>query len=249
MQPLSDQVILAIYPFEDLSLKHGLDIFCRSFSADLVTELSRFRQFKIIRLPARFPAGYQALDTAIQTIKTDYFIQGTFRGDNNAIRINVQLYNSETQHLVWGSRLEGKLADLNEIQESLLLQVIGILQQQIKTDLISGIRKKARVEFKAYEHWLYGIEEIKKGSVENDLKAREHFEKALQIQPDYSLGCSGMSLTYFNEWSCQLWDRWDACKSGAYEWAQKAIVLDDQDYIAAMVLGKILLYDEAYETA
>jgi TolB-like protein len=249
MRPIYDQIILAIYPFEDLSLKHDLDIFCRSFSADLVTELSRFRQFQIISLPARPAAGPQTTETSILTVKTDYFIQGTFRGDNKTIRINVQLYNSETQHLVWGSRLEGKLTDLHEIQDSLLLQVIGALQQQIKSDLVSGIRKRARVEFKAYEHWLYGIEEIKKGSVENDLKAREHFKMALEIQPDYSLGCSGMSLTYFNEWSCQLWDRWDACKSGAYEWAQKAIELDDQNYIASMVLGKILLYDEAYETA
>jgi len=30
------------------------------------------------------------------------------------------------------------------------------------------------------------VEEVKEGSVENDIKAREHFEKAIKIQPDYS---------------------------------------------------------------
>ncbi len=82
-----------------------------------------------------------------------------------------------------------------------------------------------------------------------DLRARDHFKKALEIQPDYSLGYIGMSLTYFNEWSCQLWDRWDVCKTGAYEWAQQAIELDDQNYVAAVVPGKIFLYEGSYETA
>jgi tetratricopeptide (TPR) repeat protein len=75
----------------------------------------------------------------------------------------------------------------------------------------------------------------KKGSFENDINAREHFEKAIEIQPDYSLAYSGMSLTYFNEWSCQLWERWNISKSGAYQWAQKAIELDDQNYVAALI--------------
>jgi Tfp pilus assembly protein PilF len=39
------------------------------------------------------------------------------------------------------------------------------------------------------------MEELKKGSVEADLKARQHFEKALKIQPDYALACTGMSLS------------------------------------------------------
>jgi tetratricopeptide (TPR) repeat protein len=90
---------------------------------------------------------------------------------------------------------------------------------------------------------------VKKGSLEKDLEAREHFQKALLIKPDYSLAYSGMSLTYFNEWSCQLWDRWDIAKTGAFEWAQKAIELDDQNYIAALVLGKIFLFEGSYETA
>jgi Tfp pilus assembly protein PilF len=159
------------------------------------------------------------------------------------------LYNSSTRHMVWGNRLEGNLSGLNEIQDNLLAAVVGVLQQQINNDLLSAMRKRPRVEFRAYEHWLYGMEEVKRGSVESDLLAREHFQKALEIQPDYSLAYTGMSLTYFNEWSCQLWERWDVSRSGAYEWAQKAIELDDQNYIAALVLGKIFAYEDSYDTA
>ncbi len=245
----ADHITLAVFPFEDLSLQKDLNIFCRSFSADLKTELSKFRQFGVISYPNHALSSDTSFTSFFDELKTDYFIQGNFRCDKDVVRINVQLYNTHTQQLVWGNRLEGKLNNLDEIHENVLIGVVGILQQQINYDLLSRIRKRPKVEFKAYEHWLYGVEELKKGSVENDLKARQNFQKSIEIQPDYSLAYSGMSLTYFNEWSCQLWDRWNICKSGAYEWAQKAIELDDQNYIAAMVLGKIFLYDGSYETA
>ena len=225
-------------------------IFCRSFSTDLVTELSRFRQFQVISLPphATTDNDFQSTKT-FDSLKSDYFIQGTFRCENDRVRINVQLYNSDTHQMIWGNRLEGNLTGLTEIQDNLVTEVIGILQHQIHSDLLSLIRKRQKVDFRAYEHYLYGMEEIKKGSVESDMIAREHFAKALEMQPDYSLAHAGMSLTYFNEWSCQLWDRWEICKSGAYEWAQKAIELDDHNYVAAMVLGKIFMFEGSYETA
>ena len=240
----SGSIALAVFPFEDLSSRKELSIFCRSFSTDLITRLSRFRQFRVIRFsPDVSPEGIP------DTIKSGYFVQGEFRCHNETVLLNVQLYNIETKHLVWGNKFEGDLKDLNEIQDNLLKSVVAVLQQQIDHDLLSGIKQKPKVAFSAYEHWLYGMEELKKGSVEADLKARQHFEEALKIQPDYALACTGMSLSYFNEWTCQLWDRWEVNKTGAFEWAQRAIEQDEQNHIIAMVLGRIFLYEGSYDTA
>lgn len=208
----NDQIFLAVFPFEDLSMQKDLGIFCRSFSADLVTELSRFRQFGIISFPGHFSATDPSSVKSFDKLQTDYFILGTFRYERENVRINVQLYNSNSGHLVWGNRLEGKLTELNEMQDNLLNGIVGVLQQQINYDLLSRIRKRSKIEFRAYEHWLYGMDALKQASVENDLVARAHFQKALEIQPDYSLAHTGMSLTYFNEWTCQLWERWDVSK-------------------------------------
>jgi len=46
-----------------------------------------------------------------------------------------------------------------------------------------------------------------------------------------------------------MWDRWDQSQEEAFEWANKAIELDEQNYVAALVLGRILMYQGAYETA
>jgi TolB-like protein/tetratricopeptide (TPR) repeat protein len=244
-----EHITITVLPFENLSRNTELAIFCRSFSGELITELSRFRQFRVINLPILNMDDEINISSVLDSVKSDYFIQGTFRCEKNNVRINVQLYNGDTHQMIWGNRLEGRLESLSDIQDNLLTEIVGVLQHHIHSDLLYRIRKRPKIDLKAYEHCLYGMEEVKKGSVESDLLAREHFKKALDIQPDYSLAHTGMSLSYFNEWSCQLWDKWDICKGGAFDWAQKAIELDDHNHIAAMVLGKIFLFEDAYDTA
>lgn len=239
MNSLRDKndITLAIYPFENLTEGNGLDVFCKSFQVDLVTELSRFRQFRIIA--ARDHASPSA----------DYVIKGSFHYVDERLRINAQLINQTNNHIVWADRFEGSRESLFAIQENLLREVVSSLQQQLNYDLLTHIRRKTKLDLTAYEHWLYGMEELKKGSLEADEKARTHFQKAIDIDPTYSLACSGMSMTYFNEWSCQLWDRWELSQKGAFEWARRAIELDEQNYVAACVLGRVYLYEGQYPTA
>lgn len=231
-------VNLAIHPFENLTEQNGMDVFCKSFYIDLVTELSRFQQFRIIPYGSSQKGCY-----------SDYDIKGSFRYQNETLRINAQLFNSHNNRVVWAEKFEGNKESIFSIQEAILNQIVSALQLQLNHDLLIHIRKKSPVNLSAYERWLYGMEELKKGSVEADEKARVHFQKAIEIDPGYSLAYSGMSLTYFNEWSCQLWDRWDVCQRGAFEWAQKAIELNEQNYVAAMVLGRVYLYEAEYEIA
>lgn len=230
------EIALTIFPFENLTDGRDLDVFCRSFQIELITELSRFRQFNIIAHDSK-------------SAHIDYTIKGSFHHHDEQIRINAQLIDNADNRIVWADRFEGTLASIFSIQEGLLTQIVSRLQHQLNYDLLSRMRKKPAPNLSAYEYWLYGMEELKKGTPEADEKARTYFQKVIEIDPNYSLAYSGMSMTYFNEWSCQLWDRWDVCQFGAYEWAKKAIGLDEQNYVAACVLGRIYLYEAQYELA
>ena len=243
-------VTLAILPFENLSLGNDLDILCQSFSIDLTTELSRFKQFQIVapdsidQIKSEAEEQVNALGLDI-----DYHIKGSFRADRDLMRINAQLLSTKNRHLVWADRFEGTTEQILDIQDDLLKQVVSNLQQQLNYNLLSQIREKPKIKLKAYECWLYGMNEVKKGSVESDMRAREYFQQAIEEEPHFSLAYSGMSLTYFNEWSCQMWERWDVSQAEAFEWANKAIEFDERNYVAALVLGRILMYKGSYETA
>jgi TolB-like protein len=234
----STEISLAIFPFENITEQNGMASFCRTFYIDLVTELTRFQQFRVI-----------PFESVGEVVNPDYSIKGSFGYQNDIYRINAQLVNNHNNQIVWAERFEGDNNSIFNLHEAVLKQIVSTLQLQLNNDMLIHIRKKSPMNMSAYEHWLFGMEELKKGSVEADEKARVHFQQAIEIDPGYSLAYTGMSLTYFNEWSCQLWERWDVSKRGAFEWAQKAIDLNERDYVAAMVLGRVYLYEAEYKIA
>src|SRR5690606_13063337 len=197
--------------------------FCRSFYIDLITELSRFRQFQIVAHESISAFASAGFNDEPKQLKVDYSINGSFRFYNGLLRITAQLVNNQTNYVTWADRYEGDKESIFAIQEDLLKQIVSSLQQQLNYDLLSHIRKKSPVQLSVYENWLYGMEELKKGTLESDECARDYFQRAIEIDPGYSLAYSGMSLSYFNEWSCQLWERWEICQQGSFYWAQKAI--------------------------
>jgi TolB-like protein len=147
----ANSITLAVFPFENLSSGKEADIFCKSSTLGLTTELSRFRQFQIIspnsiqNLP--LPGSVDA--KGFNSLETDYYIQGSFCSEQDRIRINAQLIASKTQALVWADRFEGSSEDLAIIQEGLLSEVVSSLQHKLDDDLISNSRQKQKVDFKA----------------------------------------------------------------------------------------------------
>jgi tetratricopeptide (TPR) repeat protein len=100
-----------------------------------------------------------------------------------------------------------------------------------------------------YDCWLRGFECLKRGTVEADAEARSYFERALEADPSYGRAYAGLSLSHFNEWSCQAWQKWDETERLAYDHARRAVALDDADPMVQVVLGRILLYRRRFDEA
>ncbi|HET9606411.1 MAG TPA: hypothetical protein VFO87_05130, partial [Nitrospira sp.] len=60
---------------------------------------------------------------------------------------------------------------------------------------------------------------------------------------------AGLSLSHFNEWSCQAWDLWEEKEKLAYEHALRAEALDPDDQIVQVILGRIEQYRRDFEKA
>lgn len=231
------EISIVIHPLDQLFSDNGAQGFSKSFFSDVVTALSRFRQFRIITNDSLRPDE-----------NPDYAVKGLVRHTAYKIRINAQLINNQTGRVVWAESFEVETGSIEQ-QEETAKQLVAALQQQLNHDVLNGVRRLPSDAVSVYGNWLLGMDELKKGTLEADEIAREYFKKSIDLDKNFSLGYSGMSLTYFNEWSCQLWDRWDLSQRGASEWAKKAIELDEDNHIAALVLGRVYLYEAEYEIA
>ncbi len=244
-------ICFAILPIRNLSDNPEMDIFCAGLVMDLITDLSRFRSFHLIAYDAikALPEVEHAAVQPFQDVQLDYLVKGLLRHHGDRLHFNIQLINARQNRLVWAEKISGALEDIFRIQEEIAEKIVVSLQHFVDADLLAEMRKKPMTSLSAYECWLRGYQELKKGTLESDEQARVYFRNAMDIDPHYARAYTGMSLTYFNEWSCQIWDRWDVSRKGAFEWAQKAVELDEQDHVSIAILGRIHLFNGDYEKA
>ncbi len=242
---------IAVLPFHNISPDQNLNYFALGFAEDLITDLSRFSSLQVISSHSSGAMVDENLkeDDLVSTLKADYLVKGSYRQKGNDLRINTQLVLTREGTIVWSHRYEADIYSLFEIQDDITEQLVSALQREIDINLLASTQYKPRTSLAAYEYWLMGMEELRKGNLESDNNARELFQQALAIDPNYSRAYAGLSLSYFNEWSCQFWERWDYSQKGAFEYAIKAVELDDTNYISMTVLGRLYIYKGEWERA
>ena len=243
------EILVAILPFKTYTLNEELKMLIHGFTEDLIIDFSKFLGLSVISQYSTQHITNTTDKAVIGKLGVDYLITGSFRTRNADIRISVQLVRTEDHKVVFARQYEKDRLSLLQTQDDIIQQIVSVLQQQIDYDLLSYSYKKNTVQLAAYENWLIGMNLLKKGSPENDLKARKYFEAALKIDPAYARAYTGISLSYFNEWSCQLWEGWEVSKNGAHEYALKALELDENDYLSLAVIGRTYLFAGEWEMA
>lgn len=243
--------VIAVLPFENFSAGQFNDYFTNGFVEDLLTDLARFKNLQVISSYSSrkiSAAGNDEIQVS-RDLGINYFLRGALIKRKETIRITTQLIETETGKLLWAEKYDSPLEDLFDIQDDIVHQVAGAISFQIDTELLAGSRRKPVTNLAAYEFWLQGMDLLRQGSGESDLKARALFEKALEIDPYFSRACTGLSLSHFNDWSCQMTDQWEIVGNNALKYAMKAVELDNSDHIAQLVIGRILMYRREFDLA
>jgi tetratricopeptide (TPR) repeat protein len=159
----------------------------------------------------------------------------------------VQLVEAANGRQVWADRYDATAGDLHAVQDAIAARIARTLAVQIDQARLGLARRAPLASLEVYDCWLRGLECLRKGTVEADAEARRFFERALEIDPAYARAYTGLSLSHFNEWSCQAWTQWDENKRLAHEYARRALVLDETDTMVRVVLGRILVYRHRYD--
>ena len=236
---------VAIAPFDNLSGDPAQDYFARGFVEDVATELSRFGTLEVLH-PRAFAAAARDAGAAVPAA---HMVHGSVRRTGGSVRVNVQLIETAHGRQLWADRYDATAADLFAVQDAIAARVASTLAVRINEARLGIARRAPLSSLEAYDCWLRGLDRLRTGSVEADSEARGFFERALQIDPGYARAYAGISLSHFNEWSCQAWVKWDEKERLAHEYAQRALALDETDAMVQIVLGRILVYRRQFDEA
>ncbi len=245
----SKNISIAVLPFKVINKNERLRTLIHGLTEDLITNLSKFVGISVISQLSTEQITDISDYGEIDKLSADFLVVGSVRTVVDMLRITIQLINANDRSVEFSDQLDKSVGEIFDTRDAMVQQIVSALQKEIDFNLLSDSYKKEEVELAAYENWLLGMDCLKKGTSESDASARDFFDAALKIDPHYAPAYTGLSLSYFNEWSCQVWGKWEINMNGAHKYALKAVDLDKNDYRALAILGKTYIYMGEFEKA
>lgn len=249
--PARTRLGIAVLPFANLSGDSTRDYLGEGLADDIIAALARFRPLAVPTPAATFALAARGLTPQEVAARLDcrFILTGSVRPLGAVTRVACALSDAVTGDQLWSDRIDTPPAELPRTQDDIVQQVAGALSVQINRHLLCQTSLCRPEQWQAHDFWLRGSYALRRGDPAGLLEARTLFRRAVDLDPGNGRAWSGLSLAYFNDWSCLAWDRWAENEAKALAHASRAMEIDPADHVAAFIMGRILLYRRRFEEA
>ena len=248
--PLPDKPSIAVLPFVNMSGDPEQEYFSDGLTEDLTTDLSRLSGLFVIARNSAFTYKGKAVkvEEVSRELGVRYVLEGSVQKAHQRVRINTQLVDATTGHHVWTERYDREMKDLFALQDEIVQRIVTTLKLQLAVREQGVLVQKTTDSLEAYDYYLRGLEYSWRFTKEANMQARQMYEKAIELDPQYAAAYASLGSTYWAEWIFQ-WNLDPRNLERASVLAQKAMALDDALPQAHQSLGLTYLYKQQHEQA
>ena len=196
---------LAILCFRNLSNDPGSSFYEFSLADAVITELARIRSL-VVR-PSSVIARYQGQTRDPreigQELNVGAVLTAGFIHSGDHFRVTAQLIDVASGELLWSDRIDTAAADIIVVQDTIAQRIVEGLRVELSPAEEAGIAKSSTQNPVAYEQYLRGRDLFARFifrtlSRDDCDSAIEHFERAIQLDPNFALAHDGLGACYVN---------------------------------------------------
>ncbi|UCD38351.1 MAG: hypothetical protein JSW54_02410 [Fidelibacterota bacterium] len=195
--PLGERSV-AVLPFTNLSDSKADEYFSDGIMEDILTQLSKIGDLRVIARTSVMQ--YKDTRKRIRDIAAELgvatILEGSVRRSADQIRITGQLIDARTEEHLWAETYDRTLNDIFVIQSDVAQEIATALEATLTSDEIRRIGRTPTESTEAYQLYLQGRYFWNKRTGEDILKAKEYFEKAIEVDPLYAQAYVGLADSY-----------------------------------------------------
>jgi adenylate cyclase len=248
--PLPDMPSIAVLPLTNMSGDREQEYFSDGITDDLITGLSRLPGLFVIARTSSFT--YKGKAVGLQDVGKElgvkYVLGGGVRKAGDQVRITVQLANATTGEELWAERYDRPLRDIFALQDEIVRRIVTTLNLQLILAQRGVVIPRETDNLEAYDDVLRGVEYRLSETKDGNVKARQMFEQAIQLDPKYARAYTALGVNYFAGWIHLLSSDPNGLER-AFQLAQQAIALDDSLAPAHGLLAGIYVHKGQYDQA
>ncbi|MBI3797536.1 MAG: tetratricopeptide repeat protein [Deltaproteobacteria bacterium] len=248
--PLPDKPSVVVLPFDNMSKDPEQDYFSNGITEVLTSDLSRLSSLFVIARNTAFT--YKGKATNVQAIGKElgvrYVLEGSVQKAGDQVRIVAQLVDTTTDTHVWSERYDRPFTDIFALQDEIVQKIVTTLKLQLTLQEQGWIVRKHTANLEAYDYYLRGVELFSHTTGETITQARQMFEKAVALDPQYAEAYASLGGLYVAEWIWRL-SADPQTLEHALTLTQQALALDDSLPRAHSILSNVYAQQQQYDQA
>jgi serine/threonine-protein kinase len=242
---------IAVLPFENLSDEKENAYFADGIQDDVLTNLSKIGDLKVISRTSVMPYRGKASNVREigKALGVATILEGSVRRIGNRVRVNVQLINTDNDQHIWAEDYDRDLTDVFAIQTDLAKKIVGELQAKLSPAEQARIERKPTENGEAYLAFVQAHNLSCAFEDFDKLKQGEQlYARAIELDPKFALALAWYSQ--LESWILHTFERTPQRREKARALADQALQLQPDLPEAHLALGFSYYYgDNNYEAA
>jgi TolB-like protein/Tfp pilus assembly protein PilF len=188
---------LAVLPLEDLSGEPGHEYFADGMTEALITCLAKIKALRVISRTSamQYKGARKSLPQIARELNVDAVIEGSVSRSGERVRITAQLIHNSDRHL-WAESYERDFRDILSLQSEIARQVANEVRIILTPEESDRLGAAPQVNPEAHELYLKARHFWNKRTEESVKKALSCFHQAIDNDPTYAQGYSGLADSY-----------------------------------------------------
>jgi adenylate cyclase len=240
--PHDARISIAVLPFVNLSSDQDQEFLADGITEDLITELSRVKDFLVIARNTVFGYKGRAIDvTQVEReLGVDYLIEGSVRQLGTKVRITAQLIETHSASHLWAEKFDCDMTNLLEIQDQTVRAVAASTYTKLLISAGAVSERLDKEDVATWALWKRGMRELYSLTSEGLEQAELIGRELLRREPSSAKARLIIALALYHYITMGYKPHTKEIREETLRFAREAAQEDSNDEFAVCVYGFVL---------
>lgn len=197
--------MIAVLDFENLSGDAATDWLGTGIAETISADLRKLETAQVVsrdrvQMELRRTGDSKDMVVLATRLRVRWLVTGSYQRSGDRIRITPKLLEPVTGEVLLVGKVDGAWDEIFNLQDA----VVGEIIQALELEMDSGARKRIAapetLRLEVYEQYGEGLKKLQLFGKDSLESARVHFERAIDLDPDYAVAYSALGQTYAMRW-------------------------------------------------
>ena len=197
--------VIAVLDFDNLSGDSATERLGTGISETICADLRKLGKVQVVsrdRVQMELRRAGDSKDIAAlgAQLNARWLVMGSYQRAGDRIRITPRLLEPVTGEAITVGKIDGAWDEIFDLQDRVVSEIIQSLELEMDSSARMRIAAPETLRLEAYEQYVQGLKNYQALGKDSIEAARKHYERAIELDPDYAVAYSGLGQAYAMRW-------------------------------------------------